>query len=109
MQILLLWLELGFVKSRSTLLGLDGLEVRCEGLVLSWGDLRDMGFDLLEIFRATPEVVRVRVNKLEGEIVDADGPLRIAPLIFHNFVLEMCVRGLAQSLCLDCLPFILTP
>jgi hypothetical protein len=69
-----------------------------------------MGFDYLEIFLAAPEVVRVRVDKLEGEVVDADGPLRVAPLIFHNFVLEMSVGGLAQNpLGFDCLPLILAP
>ena len=66
-----------------------------------------MGFDHLEILRAAPEVVRVRVDKLEGEIVEADRPLRIAPVIFHDFVLEMRVRCLTETLGLQCLPFIM--
>ncbi len=54
--------------------------------------------------------MRVRVHKLEGKIVEADGPVRIAPLIFHDFILEMCVRRLAQhSLGFVNLPFILIP
>jgi len=98
------------LKGRSTLLGLDCLEVCCEGLELRQGYIRDMGFDYLEIFLAAPEVVRVRVDKLEGEIVDADGPFRVTSLIFHNFVLKMRVRGLAQyHFGFDCLPFVLAP